>query len=283
MHLMLLAAGVLAVAVGVLGLLFGAANYAPGVGNTLILVGAVAVVGGVAIVGLAAVLSRLRRIHDTLESQMVPRAIVPASGLAPPASAVGPAHAEAAPEPEPPPTKVQASEPRPGRTPLELQGRHGENAPAVAPAGAPPPRGGPGSAEAGPLPHPDWPRVEVRPAPPTIDSAAAPQTQTIVVRPGGPAGADVEARESADAPGAGAPILGGQARDERPRPEGGSASLGFATPGSPTILKSGVVEGMAYTLYDDGSIEAEMPDGAMRFTSIAELRAHLRDRAQPPP
>src|SRR5262249_22281108 len=41
------------------------------------------------------------------------------------------------------------------------------------------------------------------------------------------------------------------------------------------ILKSGVIDGMAYTLYTDGSIEAELPQGTMRFGSIEELRAHL--------
>ena len=41
------------------------------------------------------------------------------------------------------------------------------------------------------------------------------------------------------------------------------------------ILKSGVVDGMGYTLYVDGSIEAELPQGTLRFASINELRAHL--------
>jgi hypothetical protein len=41
------------------------------------------------------------------------------------------------------------------------------------------------------------------------------------------------------------------------------------------ILKSGVIDGMAYTLYTDGSIEAELPQGIMRFGSIDELRSHL--------
>jgi hypothetical protein len=48
---------------------------------------------------------------------------------------------------------------------------------------------------------------------------------------------------------------------------------------SVTILKSGVVDGMAYSLYSDGSIEAQMPEGLMRFTSIDELRAHLDQRS----
>lgn len=43
----------------------------------------------------------------------------------------------------------------------------------------------------------------------------------------------------------------------------------------PAVLKSGVVDGMAYTLYVDGSIEAEMPQGTLRFASINELREYL--------
>ncbi|UGY13061.1 DUF308 domain-containing protein [Bradyrhizobium septentrionale] len=45
-----------------------------------------------------------------------------------------------------------------------------------------------------------------------------------------------------------------------------------------TVLKSGVVDGMAYSLYSDGSIEAQMPEGMMRFASIDELRSHLEQR-----
>ncbi len=48
---------------------------------------------------------------------------------------------------------------------------------------------------------------------------------------------------------------------------------------SVAILKSGVVDGMAYTLYADGSIEAQLPQGTVRFGSIAELRAHIESNA----
>jgi hypothetical protein len=50
-----------------------------------------------------------------------------------------------------------------------------------------------------------------------------------------------------------------------------------STPAQPavSILKSGVVEGMAYTLYSDGSIEAQLPGGTLRFGSITELRNHI--------
>ncbi len=43
----------------------------------------------------------------------------------------------------------------------------------------------------------------------------------------------------------------------------------------PAVLKSGVVDGMAYTLYADGSIEAQLPQGLVRFGSITELRNHI--------
>jgi hypothetical protein len=45
------------------------------------------------------------------------------------------------------------------------------------------------------------------------------------------------------------------------------------------VLKSGVVDGMAYTLYSDGSIEAQLPQGMLRFGSIAELRNHIEQSA----
>ncbi len=50
-------------------------------------------------------------------------------------------------------------------------------------------------------------------------------------------------------------------------------------PAEVTVLKSGVVDGMAYSLYSDGSIEAQMPEGMMRFASIDELRSHLDHRS----
>jgi len=46
-----------------------------------------------------------------------------------------------------------------------------------------------------------------------------------------------------------------------------------------TIVKSGVVDGMAYTLYADGSIEAKLPQGTIRFGSVAELRPHIESNS----
>lgn len=47
-----------------------------------------------------------------------------------------------------------------------------------------------------------------------------------------------------------------------------------------SVLKSGVVEGMAYTLYSDGSIEAQLPQGTLRFNSLTALRDHLESGSQ---
>lgn len=67
-------------------------------------------------------------------------------------------------------------------------------------------------------------------------------------------------RESADAP-----------RERFQPPRRAEAS-------SVSIVKSGVVDSMAYSLYSDGSIEAQMPEGMVRFASIDELRTHLDQR-----
>jgi hypothetical protein len=61
-------------------------------------------------------------------------------------------------------------------------------------------------------------------------------------------------------------------RPEAPAPQAPRAP-------TPAILKSGVVDGMAYTLYADGSIEAKLPQGTMKFDSIAELRAHIESNS----
>jgi len=62
-----------------------------------------------------------------------------------------------------------------------------------------------------------------------------------------------------------------------PTEPSGGATRGGEQP-AVTVLKSGVVDGMAYSLYSDGSIEAQMPEGMMRFASIDELRSHLDQR-----
>jgi hypothetical protein len=42
-----------------------------------------------------------------------------------------------------------------------------------------------------------------------------------------------------------------------------------------TVYRSGVIDGMAYTLFMDGSIQAELPQGMVKFTSVDDLQKYL--------
>jgi hypothetical protein len=66
-----------------------------------------------------------------------------------------------------------------------------------------------------------------------------------------------------------------QFKEPEPRP----AAPAPEAPTAVSILKSGIVDGMAYTLYSDGSIEAQLPQGTLRFGSITELRNHIEQSA----
>jgi hypothetical protein len=66
-------------------------------------------------------------------------------------------------------------------------------------------------------------------------------------------------------------------REQKPadrRPPGPASKVGAEQRG-PAILKSGVIDGMPYTLYADGSIEAQLPQGMVKFASVDALRTHL--------
>ena len=51
-----------------------------------------------------------------------------------------------------------------------------------------------------------------------------------------------------------------------------------ATTPDATVYKSGVIDGMAYTLFMDGSIEADLPQGKVKFASVDELQKYLTTR-----
>jgi hypothetical protein len=67
------------------------------------------------------------------------------------------------------------------------------------------------------------------------------------------------------------PVRPRESRPVTPRPP--------PEPRGPAILKSGVIDGMPYTLYADGSIEAELPQGTVKFASVDALRAHLEKQS----
>jgi hypothetical protein len=68
-------------------------------------------------------------------------------------------------------------------------------------------------------------------------------------------------------------------QNTEPAPELNLDASDADAPTPVSILKSGVVDGMAYTLYSDGSIEAQLPQGTLRFGSITELRNHIEQSA----
>ena len=45
-----------------------------------------------------------------------------------------------------------------------------------------------------------------------------------------------------------------------------------------TVYRSGVIDGMAYTLFMDGSIQAELPHGMVKFASVDELQKYLLEK-----
>jgi hypothetical protein len=65
-----------------------------------------------------------------------------------------------------------------------------------------------------------------------------------------------------------APPVRAQPRPTIPPP----ANAGAA---SATVYRSGVIDGMAYSLFMDGSIEAELPTGRVKFATIDELQQYL--------
>ncbi len=286
MVVVLLIGGIVFVLAGALAVLFGLPVKEFSFGNTLLLIGAIFASTGAIMFALWIVVRELKKIVGQLGLQPVESRA--AAAAAPPnfgaalgnqapedggfpfsgdqPSADQPGHAvsapwqdetasrgrgEAPPAPEPvePPAKPRrnllfSSSSRKERERLEARA---SDSPAV---GAPPPVG---PAEAPPPASFEdaWPKSErARSAeipPPRRTGRAAPSTFT--------------------EPGAAAPV------PERQPP----AERSDVQP-QVTVLKSGVVDGMAYSLYSDGSIEAQMPEGMMRFASIDELRAHLDHR-----
>ena len=91
-------------------------------------------------------------------------------------------------------------------------------------------------------------------------------------------GGDAPGRRSRTEPPAPPPPESGSAAAAAPTAAETTAPHSSTAPPGVTVIKSGVVDGMAYSLYSDGSIEAQMPEGMLRFASLDELRAHLEQR-----
>ncbi len=312
MSLVLLVLGAAIAAAGIAMIGFGIPINEFSLGNTLIIAGTVAFVGGLVVVGLGAAVRQLRRIADLPNARpltRMPRSAEPLESLTS-AALTRPA----APPPQMPfpprprnegPRDMRVPEPRlfatefvddsgPGqpRPPFPLSPRNGQEPQMVAEAEDVPLS--PMTAPRSPLPARP---VDLRPLRPLTESLrkTAPEMPRppLIVRPAdrpSPAAsfdkvwpADLRpAHEPQEAP------ARGTARAEpapQTRPAGSNGDATHSEPIHPaeprpvSILKSGVVDGMAYTLYTDGSIEAELAEGVVRFGSIEELRNHLEKSA----
>ncbi|MBR0966810.1 DUF308 domain-containing protein [Bradyrhizobium diazoefficiens] len=263
MTLALLIAGIFAVVAGLLAILFGYTVRDFSLGSTLIISGTIGVCSGMLLGGLYIVLMELKDIARRLAGTAAPsevrvRPVLP--GLAMPGAPEAPPwqneaaarerpRAEAPPEPEAPPPPAAPEPPRRRNLMFASTSRkERERAESKATDGAPPPHeepAAPAGLDVSPASFDDaWPKPE-RMRPPEPPPAS-----------------------------------------RRPPPRSPSTFTEAAPPPAPepaieppvTVLKSGIVDGMAYSLYSDGSIEAQMPEGMMRFASIDELRAHLDQR-----
>jgi hypothetical protein len=63
-----------------------------------------------------------------------------------------------------------------------------------------------------------------------------------------------------------------------PSPSSPSSPMANPNGAAATVYRSGVIDGMAYSLFMDGSIEAELPIGRVKFATIDELQQYLEKK-----
>jgi hypothetical protein len=312
MYAFLLILGAVIAAAGVVligpGLPFGGRDY----DASIVTPGAVAIVGGLILIGLALAVRVLGRIEKALAARPLPHPVLQEVAAAP--AAEEPADAAPARIPFPPkPVAEPAALPEPAiATPRVLPEDAAlerlrekfptlvrlENAPVVEDADVslspkPSVRADEVVAEAnsavarqtnGATPARIEPRLEVQARPPNRPAQAKnfeafwPKKQ----QPGQEAPAPAAKQPAAQQPLPVEPVLTPepvQFQFREPAPEPRPAAPAPEAPTTVSILKSGVVDGMAYTLYSDGSIEAQLPQGMLRFGSITELRNHIEQSA----
>jgi hypothetical protein len=305
MSVILLVLGILLAAAGGALVGFGYPIKELPLGTTLILAGAFAFVGGLLLVGLSAVVTELARVGAALKAtqpqpQTAPGPVARAELPAPPAETVAREPVKEVVNEREPITAPAPSAPAPA-APVEVSASAIERLRSNIPR---PDKAVPEHEESVPLspngqqaahhvePPAQVPPAHVEPVPRSAGAAAvetrepkldflfrprqarpAPQQEafdSLWPKRGGREGQPDPRLEVARAPASGAApqVAPAEATPApAPAPQGRTVA----------ILKSGVVDGMAYTLYADGSIEAQLPQGTVRFGSIAELRAHIEN------
>ncbi len=166
----------------------------------------------------------------------------------------------------PPPVESPAPE-RPARRNLLFATRKRDRAEAV------------GGASADQPASPELPKMAPPVLPPMPALEAEPRASFDSAWPASSRGIDPFGRRSRPAEAAASPAPAPESPAVEPTAEPTPPPLPAAEAApAVTVIKSGVVDGMAYSLYSDGSIEAQMPEGMLRFASLDALRAHLEQR-----
>lgn len=298
MSVLLFVVGAIAVMVGVGMVGYGIPINEFSFGNTLIVAGSTAVVGGLIVIAISAAVSKLQRIAETLATRTPVRSSRPIEMFEPPSGSRAapmpgqipfpprPKSEAAVREAQPPADMAVEDHPaaaaaptlrnpdRPAAVAEEFEAKEYEyvslspQQPMLAPAAvdqgepAPPP----------PVSDDAFPVAGMRPQPavdaPWRSSPPPPlerQSETSYF----------DALWPAESRPAKSPVIGEAKPEPEPKRDLAQAPAPEAQSEPVAILKSGVVDGMAYTLYVDGSIEAELPQGTLHFASINELRDHL--------
>ena len=241
MSFILMMVGILAIALGAILIGFGIPINEFSLGNTLILAGTVTAMGGLVTFAVSRAVAQLSRIADLMATRPIGSPAV---------------SAPVAPSIAPPPGR--------GPQPRAQPGDDFGLPEAVEPVRPPPRAAAPAIEE----PAPAAPaRAGWRPPRPAADRAA---TKPAASRPSAASDNPFDAAWP-DKP------VPPRREPTVELPAEPAAASGRAE--AATVLRSGVVDGMAYTLYTDGSIEAELAQGVVRFGSIEELRNHLEKSA----
>ena len=269
--------GILTTLAGFAALAFGIQNWAFGIGNTLIASGSIAAVGGLLLVGLGLVLRSLRTLAERIDSltpavsgefqvPLVPQQLPLEAEMPVPLPPVREPIADDEEEDVKYAREAGYRRDEPFRRVREVAARIAEEPkpvrierPAPAPA-ADESLEADTSASQGREPHRPWP----------------PRTATRLEEPAEKKSWQFDRPRGAPRtpPPSFAPA---PASDPEPEPEPEPEPLpeAAAAPAAVAVMRSGIISGMAYTLYSDGSIEAELPLGTVRFGSVEELRAHV--------
>lgn len=293
MSVLLFIVGAVVVMIGVGMVAYGIPINEFSFGNTLIIGGTTAVVGGLIVIAIGVAVGQLRRINQALETHTPVRPALPVE-MPEPAAAAAPSRVPFPPKPKSEPVTPEPQTPdetaiedhaavaaapklqnpdRPAAAVEEFKVEEYEATslsprqavPAPAPVEPEEPVPPPAADDVFPVagmrsePALDAPWHSSAPPPPTPERQSQPSYFDAMW----PAEVRPAKRSVID-----------EAKLE-PKPKVTPAPPPEVPSEPVAILKSGVVDGMAYTLYVDGSIEAELPQGTLHFASINELRDHL--------